>query len=97
MTTPKFTVAIIGGGIGGLTAAIAISRLNQNKDINIDVYEGAHAFTEIGAGVGVYKRPWNVLKELGLTERLMKVNSVPVAVDRPRESNYLFQGVSSLM
>ena len=90
MTTPKFTVAIIGGGIGGLTAAIAISRLSQKKDIKIDIYEGAHAFTEIGAGVGVYKRPWNVLKELELTEELMKVNSVPVAIDQPRESNYLF-------
>ena len=32
----------------------------------------------------------NVLKELGLTEELMKVNSVPIAIDQPRESNYLF-------
>ena len=90
MNTPKFTVAIIGGGIGGLTAAIALFRLNQNKDIKIDVYEGAHAFTEIGAGVGVYKRPWNVLKELGLTEELMKASGMPVTIDKPRESNDLY-------
>lgn len=84
MTTPKFTIAIIGGGIAGLTSAIALSRLNQNNDIKIDIYEGAHAFTEIGAGVGVWKRPWGILKKLGLAEDLSKVSKAAIA-DDPRK------------
>ena len=44
MTTPKFTVAIVGGGIAGLTSAITMSRLNPDNNIRIDIYEGARAF-----------------------------------------------------
>ena len=84
MTTAKFTVAIIGGGIDGLTSANALSRLNQENDIKIDIYEGAHAFTEIGAGVGVWKRPWSILKKLGLAEDLSKVTKATI-VDEPRK------------
>jgi salicylate hydroxylase len=42
-----FTVAIIGGGIGGLALAISCVR----RGIKVQVYEQAHAFAEIGAGV----------------------------------------------
>lgn len=42
-----FTVAIIGGGIGGLALAISCVR----RGIKVAVYEQAHAFAEIGAGV----------------------------------------------
>ena len=88
MTNPKFNVAIIGGGIAGLSAAIALSRLNQNKDIEIDIYEGAHAFTEIGAGVGIWKRPWDILKKLGLTEDLAKISRGQTISYEPRKSKF---------
>lgn len=42
-----FTVAIVGGGIGGLALAISCVR----RGIKVQVYEQAHAFAEIGAGV----------------------------------------------
>lgn len=84
MTTPKFTVAIVGGGVAGLTTAISISRFNPNKDINIDIYEGAHAFTDIGAGVGLWLRPWNVMKKLGLTDDLSKICKAPSISYEPR-------------
>ena len=88
MTTPKFTVAIIGGGIAGLSTAIALSRLNQNKDIKIDIYEGAHAFTEIGAGVGIWKRPWDILKKLGLAEDLAKISRGQTISFEPRKLKF---------
>ena len=84
MTTPKFTVAIIGGGIAGLVTAISICHFNQHKDIKIDIYEGAHAFTEIGAGVGVCRRPWEVFRKLGLEEELSKISKVKTFSDEPR-------------
>ncbi|KAI6832635.1 salicylate hydroxylase [Hortaea werneckii] len=47
MTQGKPTIAIVGGGISGATLAIALIR----RGINVTVYEQAHAFGEIGAGV----------------------------------------------
>lgn len=46
-----------GGGVGGLTLAVALSRY---QDIAIDVYEAAQSFCEIGAGVGVWPRAFRV-------------------------------------
>lgn len=42
-----FDLAIIGGGIAGLTLAIAL----QHRGIKVSIYEQAHKFGEIGAGV----------------------------------------------
>ena len=42
-----FSIAVAGGGIGGL--ALAIGLLHQGVPVHI--YEAAHAFSEIGAGV----------------------------------------------
>ena len=39
-------VAIVGAGIGGLTAAIALGR----HGVNVAVYEKAHELRELGAG-----------------------------------------------
>ncbi|KAI7158470.1 salicylate hydroxylase [Hortaea werneckii] len=47
MTQREPTIAIVGGGISGATLAIALIR----RGINVTVYEQAHAFGEIGAGV----------------------------------------------
>lgn len=41
-------VAVIGGGIGGLCFAVGLLRHN----VPFHIYEAAHAFAEIGAGVG---------------------------------------------
>ncbi|EGO01403.1 hypothetical protein SERLA73DRAFT_50608, partial [Serpula lacrymans var. lacrymans S7.3] len=59
-----------GGGVGGLTVALALSK---HQDIEIDVYEAASQFTEIGAGVGIWPRGWAILQDLGLHEDLMTV------------------------
>lgn len=43
-----FTIAIVGGGIGGLVLAIGL----LHRGVRVQVYEAAPAFTEIGAGIG---------------------------------------------
>ena len=45
--TKNFEVAIIGGGIAGLTLAIAL----HNRGIPLQIYEQAPQYGEIGAGV----------------------------------------------
>ncbi|OBT70703.1 hypothetical protein VF21_10252 [Pseudogymnoascus sp. 05NY08] len=48
-----FTVAIIGGGIGGLFAALSVHHHCAALGISINVYEQTSEYKEIGAGVGV--------------------------------------------
>lgn len=43
-----FDIAIVGGGISGLTLAISLYKQN----VPVTVYESASKFGEIGAGVG---------------------------------------------
>jgi len=57
-------VAVIGGGIGGLTAALALIR----RGIGVDVYEQASELKELGAGVQISSNGTRVLYALGLGE-----------------------------
>src|SRR5580693_2835549 len=59
-------VAIIGGGIGGLTAALSL----QHFGVPVRVFEQAQAFREIGAGVTVTPNAMNVLNFLGVGSAL---------------------------
>lgn len=55
-------VAIIGGGIGGLTAALAFAQ----QGAQVTVYEQAPALTEVGAGLQITPNGARVLNVLGL-------------------------------
>jgi salicylate hydroxylase len=62
-------VAIIGGGIGGLTAANALSRAG----IEVAVYEAAAELKEIGAGVALHPNAMKVLRAIGVEDSVRKV------------------------
>jgi salicylate hydroxylase len=66
-------IAIVGGGIGGLTAALALIR----RGIEVDVYEQAPALRELGAGVQISANGTRVLYALGLEAALEKVQVQP--------------------
>ena len=57
-------VAIIGGGIGGLTAAIALARAG----VEVRVYEAAAELREIGAGVALHPNAMRVLRAIGVED-----------------------------
>ncbi|TFK64958.1 FAD/NAD(P)-binding domain-containing protein [Pluteus cervinus] len=67
--TTKFKVAICGAGIGGLTTAVALSKC---PEIEVEVFEAASQLGEVGAGVGIFPRPWEVIRLLDLEEELLK-------------------------
>ena len=60
-----FTVAICGGGIGGLTLAIGLDR----QGVDYHIYEAAPAFAEIGAGVSFGP---NTVRTMGLISPRIK-------------------------
>ncbi|KAF7300219.1 hypothetical protein MKEN_01345700 [Mycena kentingensis (nom. inval.)] len=64
----RLRVAICGAGIGGLTLAVALS---QYPDIDIELYEAAKSLTELGAGIGLFPRPWRVMRKLGVDQELI--------------------------
>jgi salicylate hydroxylase len=62
-------VAIIGGGIGGLTAANALIRAG----IEVAVYEAAAELKEIGAGVALHANAMRVLRAIGVEDGVREV------------------------
>jgi 2-polyprenyl-6-methoxyphenol hydroxylase-like FAD-dependent oxidoreductase len=62
----KFNIGIIGGGIGGVAAAVALHRAG----IQATVYERANELREVGAGMMLWPNATRVLKELGLLDRI---------------------------
>lgn len=60
-----FLIRVIssGGGPGGVIAALALSK---SPNVEIDLYEAATAFGDIGLSLGMPWRPWRILRLLGL-------------------------------
>jgi salicylate hydroxylase len=67
------SVAIVGGGIGGLAAALALVQ----RGIDVAVYEQAPELRELGAGVQISANGTRVLHALGLAPALEKVQVLP--------------------
>jgi salicylate hydroxylase/6-hydroxynicotinate 3-monooxygenase len=67
MPNRKPHIAIIGAGIGGLTAAACLRRVG----IDVRIYEQARAFTRPGAGIQQAPNSVRVLYELGLKDKLL--------------------------
>ncbi len=64
---------IAGGGIGGLAAAVALSRAGWR----VSVLERARALEETGAGIQLAPNATGVLNELGLLDLVMEVATTP--------------------
>ncbi|HKU94430.1 MAG TPA: FAD-dependent monooxygenase, partial [Vineibacter sp.] len=80
MTKAGLSVAVIGGGIGGLAAAASL--LQAGFDVR--VYEQAGALSEIGAGIQISPNGARILNRLGLAEALARRGVRPVAVHQRR-------------
>jgi 2-polyprenyl-6-methoxyphenol hydroxylase-like FAD-dependent oxidoreductase len=74
------SVGIVGGGIGGLAAALSLHRAG----FDVHVYEQAASVSEVGAGVQVSPNATRVLHGLGLGEDLAAMGVRPLALHQRR-------------
>ncbi len=66
-------IAIIGAGVGGLTAAIALRSIGED----VTIYEQAGEFRRIGSTINLTPNAVNVLDGLGLGEAIRKTACAP--------------------
>lgn len=70
-------VIIVGGGIGGLSAALSLKYLG----VEALVLEQAEALSEVGAGIQIASNGALILRELGVEQALAEVGTQPDAFD----------------
>lgn len=73
---PDQPILIVGGGLGGLTAALALAQRGRA----VRVFEGAPEFGAIGYGIQFGPNVFHVFDRLGLMEQVMAVGDEPAAV-----------------
>ncbi len=71
----KLRVAVIGGGIGGLAAALSLIEAG----FDVHVYERAEAFREVGAGIQISVNASRILHRLGFADALAAMGVRPLA------------------
>ncbi len=76
----KASVAVIGAGLGGLTAALSLLRAG----FDVHVYERTARLTEVGAGVQVSPNASRVLHGLGLAGQLAGTGVRPASFHQRR-------------
>ncbi len=66
---------IVGGGIGGLTAALSLAQ----SGVQVEIFEQAVTFSEVGAGIQLSPNCSRVLHQLGLESALREIAFLPEA------------------
>ena len=67
MAEDKTEILVVGGGIGGLTLALAL----HAQGLSCRIYEAAEVFKPLGVGINMLPHATRVLTELGLEQHLM--------------------------
>jgi salicylate hydroxylase len=71
--TARPGVVVVGGGIGGLGAALALSR----QGLSVRVLERASAFGEVGAGLQIAPNCTRILDDYGLLDEATQLGVLP--------------------
>jgi salicylate hydroxylase len=79
-TGAPLRIAVIGGGIGGLTAALSLRRAG----FEVDVYEQAPELTQIGGGINMGPNAVRILRRLGLAAGLDREGVRPLFTHQRR-------------
>ncbi|PPQ92525.1 hypothetical protein CVT25_010358 [Psilocybe cyanescens] len=91
MSTTRKRVAIVGGGIGGLALAVALSRLKVDEYLQIDIYESTAKLTQVGAGIMIWPRGWEIVQSMGLEASLAEKMSPDQELPSPDQIKPTFK------
>src|SRR5712692_3643699 len=80
MNSAALNIAVIGGGLGGLSAAVGLHRAG----FDVEVYEQAPALTQIGGGINMGPNAARVLRRLGLGAGLDREGVRPLGTHQRR-------------
>jgi len=69
MTSTSLNIAIVGGGIGGLAAAVLLTQDGHR----VRVFEQASRFARVGAGIQMTPNAMKVLRRIGAEDALRKI------------------------
>lgn len=70
-------IAVAGGGIAGLTSAVALA----DKGFHVDIYERSATLEEVGAGIQLSPNAVGILQRLGVFDRLRDAIVEPRAIE----------------
>ena len=93
MSLKNKNVTILGAGIGGLTAAIAMSR----RGANVTIFDQTKRQSSIGAGIQVSPNGFGVMDTLGLAAHLLSKGNILEFINVQNYKNPLFSSRVDLM
>lgn len=73
MSSADQEVIVVGGGIGGLSAAYALARVG----CSVTVLEQAEAFAEVGAGIQLGPNSYKMFERLGIVDEINALSAFP--------------------
>ena len=73
MTASSPRIAIVGGGLGGTTAAILL----QQAGLDVQVYEQAPQINRIGAGIHLHANVMKVMQAIGVDKTMLGIGLCP--------------------
>ncbi|MGW7546562.1 FAD-dependent oxidoreductase [Streptomyces sp. NPDC054770] len=91
-STQSFEVVIVGGGLGGMTAALSL----RQRGLRVTVLEQAPQFGEIGAGIQTAPNASRILLGLGLRRQLEAIHTEPLDQVRRRWKDGSVIGLTQL-
>jgi 2-polyprenyl-6-methoxyphenol hydroxylase-like FAD-dependent oxidoreductase len=83
-------IAIIGGGIGGLTAALVL----QQSGFQFDVYEQAPALHDVGAAIAIWPNAMRILRRINISEKILEKAGVMEEIRWVDQNGWLINSVS---
>jgi salicylate hydroxylase len=92
VASQSYNVTIVGGGLGGLTAALSL----RHRGIRVTVLEQAEQLGEVGAGIQTAPNASRILMGLGLRAQLEAIHTEPLDQVRRRWEDGSIIGLTSL-